>query len=278
MTELTREPDATSSPALRFGAELRRQRRSRGWSQIKLARLLGCSHGWISLIERGKRTCDPHFAVKADEVFDTGGTFVELYRRIKSAALLEGFEEFTDCETRCRRLRTFELGVLPGLFQTQRYAAAMEAAAVERGSITQAQADERVSYLAARQRRVLEQQRPPVVHAVMCESCLHRPVGGPEVMAEQFDHLEALARRPHITVQVAPFSLAEQRPFLLPVVLLTLPDHSVVGYAESQLRGHLERGRNAIAALERDYDQLQVEALSKTASLAMIRAARKDLE
>ncbi|GAA2227033.1 hypothetical protein GCM10010430_02930 [Kitasatospora cystarginea] len=131
-----------------------------------------------------------------------------------------------------------------------------------RGSITQDQADERVAFLANRQ-RLLEQKSPPIIHAAMDQSCLARPIGGREVMFEQLSHLEHLAVRPNITVQIAPFSLGEHRPFTLPVVLLTLPDHTVVGYTESQARGYLERAREAVAAWERDYDQLQVESLSK---------------
>ncbi len=137
-------------------------------------------------------------------------------------------------------------------------------------------AGERVEFLATRQ-RLLEQKSPPIVHAVLDESCLVRPVGGREVMLEQLGHLEALAARPNITVQVAPFSLGEHLPFKLPVILLDLPDRSVVGYAESQARGHFERGRSTVAAWEREYDQLLVEALSKAASLALIRKARKEL-
>jgi hypothetical protein len=239
---------------------------------------MGYSNTLVSCIERATRSPTKKFAVKADTVFETDGAFVELWRRYSRAALLEGFEEFAECEGRCRRLRTFELGVIPGLFQVSRYTEALAFAAVKRGSITREQADERIAFLAARQKRVLEQRKPPLVHAVMDESCLMRPVGGRDVMHSQFDHLEELADRPNLTIQVAPYSLAEHVPFTMPVVLLTLPDRSVIGYAESQLRGNLERGREPVAAWERDYDRLQVESLSTVASLAMIRAARKELE
>ncbi|MED7949770.1 DUF5753 domain-containing protein [Streptomyces sp. BE303] len=138
-------------------------------------------------------------------------------------------------------------------------------------------ASERVAFLMHRQ-RLLEQKVPPTIQAVLDQSCLLRPIGGRAVMCEQLDHLERLAGRPNITTQIAPFELAEQRPFVPPLVLLTLPDRTVVGYAESQLRGYLERARTTIAAWEADYDQLQVESLSTAASLAMIRAVRKDLE
>ncbi len=238
---------------------------------------MGYSHGLVSYVERAKKPVTLKFAVAADRVFETGGLFKELWRRISNASLLEGFAEFTEAEARCRKLRTFELGVIPGLMQTLDYAAALEAGSVRRGSITQEQADGRVEFLAGRQ-KLLEKDPPPTIHAVLDESCLLRTVGGPGVMGPQLDHLLALAERPNVTIQVAPFRLGEQRPFLLPVVLLTLPDRSVVGYAEAHSRGHLERGRESLTGWEEDYDHLRVESLDTAASLAVIRAVRKELQ
>ncbi|MCX4748854.1 DUF5753 domain-containing protein [Kitasatospora sp. NBC_01287] len=272
------ETDFPSSPQTRFATEFRRSRRGRGWSQVQTGRRMGFSNTLVSYVERGKRPPTKNFAVKADEVFDSGEAFYELWRRCTRAALLEGFEEFAECEGRCRKLRTFQLAVVPGIFQTPAYAAAIETAAVQRGSITQAQADERIAFLATRQRRLFEQKVPPIVHAVMDESCLMRPIGGRAVMLDQLDHIEELASHPNVTFQIAPLSLAEHRPFLLPVTLLIMPDRSVVGYSESQLRGYLERSRDIVSAWERDYDHLLVESLSKGASLARIHAARKDLQ
>ncbi|PYC88314.1 DNA-binding protein [Streptomyces tateyamensis] len=239
---------------------------------------MGYSDTAISFIERVNRLPTPKFAVKADEVFETGGTFVELYRRIKNTALLEGFEEFADCEAKCRKLRSFETGVIPGLFQTPEYAAALAAAAVRRGSITQDQADERVAFLAARQQRVLERRKPPLIYTVMDETCITRVVGGPEVMGPQLDHLVELSARPNITMRVAPLSLGELNPFVFPVFLLYLPDRSLVGYTETHARGYLERAPATCAGWERDYDQLPVESLSTVASLRVIRTVRRGYE
>ncbi|MDH6113250.1 hypothetical protein P3T36_001865 [Kitasatospora sp. MAP12-15] len=72
--------------------------------------------------------------------------------------------------------------------------------------------------------------------------------------------------------------IGELAPFIFPVHLLTLPDRSLVGYSETHARGYLERSATVCAAWERDYDQLQVEALSTVASLAMISTLRKGLE
>ncbi len=171
----------------------------------------------------------------------------------------------------------FELGVIPGPLQTPQYAAALAAADVQHGLITSEQAEERVAFLETRQRRLLDSPDAPLVYAVMDESCLRRVVGGPEVMRGQFDHLERLAARPKITLQVVPFSMGELRPLLLPVVLLTMRDRSVVGYTESASRGYLERDDDLIRAWERAYDQLQVGALHPAASLNLISAVRKEL-
>ncbi|MFG2692441.1 helix-turn-helix domain-containing protein [Kitasatospora sp. NPDC048407] len=275
--EMEQEVDAVTSPALRFGRELSRSREAHGWSQVNLARRMGYSNGLISYIERGKKAITFNFAVKADEVFESGARFQQLWRQYSNASLLEGFTEFTEEEARCRMLRTFQLFVVPGQIQTLAYAAALATAAVRRGEISQDRADAQVSFLASRQRLLHERPNPPLIHAVMDEGCLRRPVGGREVMAAQLAHLEELAERPNVVLQIAPFDLAEAVPFLRPVVLLTLPDRSVIGYAESQARGHVERNRDIVAAWSRRYDLLQVECLSSVASLAMIRAAREGL-
>lgn len=267
------EYDETSSLAIRFGREIRRLRKARGWSQAELGRRMGYSHGLISYIEGAKKPVTLKFAVKADEVFETGGTFMELWRMYSRASLLEGFPEYALHETRVIEVRHFELGIVPGLLQTPDYAQAFASAAVRRGSITEKQLDERLDFLVTRQ-RLIDRQPAPHLHFVLDEGALRRTVGGPEVMARQMEHLEALAGRPNITIQVAPFSLAEELPFTMMVTLLTMPDRTLLAYSECQLRGFLAREKAAARAWERDYHQLQVEALPKAASLEMIRSSQ----
>ncbi|RPE33007.1 helix-turn-helix domain-containing protein [Kitasatospora cineracea] len=274
--ETGNEVDVVTSPALRFGRELARSRAARDWSQVRLAKQMGYTNGYISLIERGKRALTFTFAVKADEVFGTGARFQELWRLYSNASLVEGFAEYVEAEARCRVLRTFQLGVVPSQFQTPAYASALAMAAARRGDITVAQAEARVAFLQNRQ-QIFRRPTAPLVHAVLDEGCIRRVVGGPEVMADQLAYLEALASSPQVVLQIAPFDLGERVPFRMPVVLLTLPDRSVLGYAESLARGYMERGRETVASWSKRYDLLLVESLSTVASLAMIRTAREEL-
>jgi hypothetical protein len=94
-------------------------------------------------------------------------------------------------------------------------------------------------------------------------------------MAEQLDRLVAFAELPSTVVQVAPFDLGERRAFDLPVHLLTLPDRSQLSYAESAQLGRMERDMRFVQPLLTAYHQLQAEALSQAASVAVIEQVRK---
>lgn len=202
--------------------------------------------------------------------------FVRKALDIKTSALLEGFPAYVAKESKAEELRLFTLGIVPGALQTLDYARAIAAGAVQRGSITQDQADERVAYLARRQAN-LRREPPPVIHAVLDESCIRRPVGGPAVMAAQLDYLAFFAGLPNTLLQIAPYGMGEARAFDLPVYILTLPDRSLMSYAESAQQGNLERDSGAVLPTLTAYYQLQGLALSQAESVALISQLRGEL-
>ncbi|MFD4400299.1 helix-turn-helix transcriptional regulator [Kitasatospora sp. NPDC058478] len=272
-----KEIDPQSSPWAPFGVQLRRSRRAMGLRQEQLARKIGVHPSYVSFVELAQRPPSEKFATKADEVLQTGGTLLLMYWQLKHTALVPGFPEYANYENRAAEVRLFSIDIVSGLLQTPAYASAWEAANVRRGNATPEQAEERVNFLMTRQ-QFLNRTPPPLLHAVLDESCLRRPVGGSDVMIEQLRYLEELAANPNILLQITPFSLGEDRPFTLPVILLTMPDRKLLGYTETELRGYLDRDINAVLPLARDYDRLQAEALPLAPSLELIRAVRKDYE
>jgi transcriptional regulator with XRE-family HTH domain len=271
-----KELDPTSSPKAAFGVQLRRSREARGVTQRALGRMINYSGTYVSYIEHAEREPTLKFAVLCGEALETGGTLQLMWWNLKHTALIEGFPKYAAQEAKAAEIRTFEPALVPGLFQIPEYATALAAAAVKRGAITQAQADERVAFVATRQ-SLLVRSPAPLVHAVLDESCLRRLIGGRDVMDRQLQHLENLLEQPRVIIQVAPFDLGERAPFTMFVRLLTLADRTVLAYSESQQRGFLEREPETVAAWERDYDWLQVEALPQADSLNMIKNARKGL-
>ncbi|MFB7668558.1 Scr1 family TA system antitoxin-like transcriptional regulator [Kitasatospora sp. NPDC056138] len=270
------ELDPHASPSAAFGAHLRSSREERGWTQDQLGEQMEYSGTHVSAVETSRKSATLRFARRADAVLGTGTLFADMCRDVRSTSLLEGFPDYVAQEARAVELRLFELGIVHGLLQTPGYAAAITTGAVRRGSITQAQATERLNFLASRQ-MLLSRQPPPLLHAVLDESCIRRTIGGTEIMGAQLDSLMSLAELPHVVLQIAPYEIGEARAFDLPINVLTLPDRSVAAYSESAQRGHFERDADAVRPLLTAYHQLQVEALSQAASVALIGKARKEL-
>ncbi|MCX5210076.1 helix-turn-helix domain-containing protein [Kitasatospora sp. NBC_00240] len=271
-----KELDPEASPLADFGAKLRTSRDARGWTQAHLATLTEYSAVHVSAVETGRKPPTQAFVRRLDEVFESPGRFEREWRRATASTLFEGFSEYLRSEADAVALRLFEINIIPGLLQTPAYARAYQEALVRRGASTQQQANERTALLLRRQEHMAA--RAPRLHMVIDEGCLRRVVGGREVMREQLRHLEGMAAQPRIILQVSPFSLGEDRPFAHPITLLTLPRGVMVGYGETQKRGFLEREPDTLAEWAGEYDQLQVEALPRAASIDFIREVRKGFD
>lgn len=240
---------------------------------------MGYSSTHISAVETSRKVPTLRFSRSADSAFGltgTADTFERQWREIRHGSLLEGFPEYVGHESRAAEIRLYEVGVIPGLLQTPEYAAVLAGSAVKRGAITPEQAEERVSLVAERQ-ATLARTPPPLVFAVLDESCVRRPIGDPAVMAGQLDRLLEFAASPTSVLQIAPFDMGERRPFDLPVTVLTLPDRSLMSYAESAQRGHLERESTSVLPALTAYHQLQAEAMPQAAAVAMIEEFRKGI-
>lgn len=268
-------PDA--SPEAAYGARLRSEREARGWRQDDLAGRIGYTGRHVSGVETCHKSPTRKFSIAVDVALGFVGaveSFEREWRKIEHGVLLQGFPEYVGLEGRAAEIRLFEVGVIPGLLQTREYAQALADGAVDRGVITREQADERVSFLMGRQAALLRDV-PPVLIAVLDESCILRPVGGPDVMEAQLQYLIDFAAQPHTTLQLAPYSIGERRPFNRSVNLLTLQDRSVVSYVESETQGHLDRELGSVIPMVRAYHQLQNVSLSQTDSVDVFHRHRK---
>ncbi|MFD5553142.1 helix-turn-helix domain-containing protein [Streptomyces sp. NPDC127068] len=268
-------PDA--SPQAAFGARLRSSREKRGWTQAQLSKVTGVSSGHISGVETTRKSPSLHFAKVVDTAFGltgTDATFVRQWHEMQHGSLLEGYPEYVGYQSRAAEIRLFETGAIPGLLQTREYASVLADAAVHRGDITPEQAAERVN-VQIEQQATLARSPSPLIFVVLEESCIRNPIGGPDVMDRQFRQLLEFAEQASTSLQIAPYSMAERKPFRRLVYLLTLPDRSLMSYVESQTQGSLDRDPSSVLPLVRNYHQLQIGAASQAESVAMIEQLRK---
>src|ERR1700728_2406324 len=192
-----------ASPTHFFGSEVRRAREAAGMSQAELGALVPCDKSVVSRIEVGLVQADEAFALTCDVAFPhLDGFFTRFWKDCQtwSAAFPAAFREFAAYEAEAVTIWTFQHSLIPGLLQTEGYARAV----LERHpNVTGEQVSERVAARLSRQ-AVLQRTDPPPLWVLLDENVLHRQVGGATIMQGQMMRLEAVARRPNITVQLIP--------------------------------------------------------------------------
>lgn len=107
-------------------------------------------------------------------------------------------DSFAELEDAAKKIRTWQLEVVPGLLQTEDYAREL----IRTGS-DEAETDRRVQARLMRQ-TVLSRQNAPTLEVLLHEMALRSPVGGRDVIRTQLASLRSSARRPNISVRVLP--------------------------------------------------------------------------
>ncbi len=179
-------------------------------------------------------------------------------------------ENFVGLEAEAHTMLAFELGVVPGLLQTEDYARAM--IQVGPAELDAAEVEARVELRMKRQ-KVLRQDPPLRLVAIMDEAALRREVGGAEVMLAQLRHLlDVIEELPRVTVQVIPFTHGAHPSMINGFAILQFPepcDPDVVYIENSSGSLWLEKGRE-VSAHHVGFQHLLGAAASARDTIALI--------
>lgn len=170
-----------------------------GWARSKLSRIE--NNLWKRPSQRDVRDLLDYYDVTEQDRRDEILTLVKEGRKkawwTEAEDLYGGSTNYIGLEAAARRIHSWGY-LVPGLYQTREYSAAV----VRGGGIRDE--DEIERRVAARMKRqsILERPNPPQVWAVIDEAAIRKPVGGPEVHAEQLRQLLTLTKAEHLTLQV----------------------------------------------------------------------------
>ncbi|MEV6593583.1 helix-turn-helix domain-containing protein [Streptomyces acidicola] len=197
----------------RLGLELKHLREQAGLTAAEAAERIDMGRVQLSQIETAKTSiltprlrelCDLYGCTDKDYIDAlvavseaTGKGWWSAHRKRRSLDALNTAE----LEASCTALRMHQSLFIPGLFQTSDYARAIFASP----GLGFERSEGALEFRMERQ-KVLTREDPPTVRAVIHESALHMRFGGAKVLREQLLHLVELARLPHITIQIYPFS------------------------------------------------------------------------
>jgi transcriptional regulator with XRE-family HTH domain len=209
---------ATANPTVRrrrLGAELRRLRLASGLKSTEVAERLMVSQPKISHLENGNRAISPRDVRDLCRIYGvTDRQVIESLIQMATESGQQGWWQtygdipqsvYIALEADAAVLHAYEPMTIPALLQTPAYAHAVIRETIP--LLTAEQAGMRLKVRLRRQHRIYDVTCPLRLWVVLDESALRRVVGGPDVMREQLEHLNALGMEPHITVQVLPHTV-----------------------------------------------------------------------
>lgn len=216
---MTAETDWGGAPSVLrmiLGRQLEELRTRAGLTYEDAGVAIGVSHSTIRRMEAAKvarlRLPDVEKLLQTYGVTDQQeiDTFLKSVREANKRGwwhnyrdvLPDWFAAYLSLEQAALQIRAYESQFVPGLFQTADYARALLGAGNPHAS---SEATDRRVALRLRRQELLTREAPPRVWIVMDETVLRWPVGGPEVMRAQIDHLIAMNALPHVTLQIMPF-------------------------------------------------------------------------
>ncbi len=109
---------------------------------------------------------------------------------------------------------------------------------------------------------------------------LHRPIGGPEVLAGQLHHLAEAAALPAVTLQVLPTGTGARHPTASGFMILDFGELAEpgVGYVEHAFGSLLIEKESDVTAGRALFDRLRSAALSPTDPVALISRLAERIE
>ncbi|MEW2507893.1 helix-turn-helix transcriptional regulator [Amycolatopsis sp. NPDC047767] len=247
-----------------------------GWSKSKQSRLENAA-GPITPVD--VVTLAMHFrrpVKERESLFQDAQTAQtkQWWDQISADAFAADVRSYVALEAEAEEVRTFKIDVIPGLFQTESYARAMEYAALfpedQDADGVAAAVEERVGARIQRQSRLTD-DTPLRVRAILAEAALRNQVGGTEVWREQLQRLAELMTLPNVEIR---FQRPEDGAYLAmgqPFSLLTFAKGvSEVGYVELRRVGvYLEKDAEVREQI-RTFDVMWESAAGPDASAKLL--------
>jgi transcriptional regulator with XRE-family HTH domain len=281
--------DAVGGPTvlrLLLGAQLRRLREARGISAHAAAQAIRGSESKISRIELGRN------AVREIDIADlltlygiTGKAEREQLLSLASRANQPGwwhryhdvlppwFQAYIGLEESADSIRSYDVQFVPGLLQTEEYAAAVLAL----GDFSLDEVGRLVVLRKERQRRFAAGGIQ--LWAIVDEVALRRPVGGPDVLRGQLEHLLAACRQPWLTLQVTPFpAVSYAAPSSFSILRFADPDMPDMVYVEQLTSATYIDKRPDVERYLLSMERMSIVSAPPANSVDIIRDILVDLE
>ncbi|WP_316521176.1 helix-turn-helix domain-containing protein [Kitasatospora brasiliensis] len=268
-----------------LGNQLRKLRETRGLTLDAVEQLTGITMAKLSRLELAKtpaKHADVDKIARAYECDDElRESLVAVAREGNKRGWWFNYQEILppwladqiSLESSATSFRTYQVQLIPGLFQTADYARA----AINGLAIGASPEDVEARVRVRRERQaVLTQPKPLELWAVIHEAALRSLAGGAQVMRGQLEKLLELAVLPNITIQVMPTETGVHQGMTGPFSILGFPGSEFdVVLLEGLLSSEWVEDPQRVSVFDRAFREVAAEAWPVGQSLNFI-AEQKD--
>jgi transcriptional regulator with XRE-family HTH domain len=262
-----------------LGRKLRELREEAKLTVVEAAERLEFSPSKLSRMENGTQTVTVHEVRSMMDLYDIyDEDLLDMARKAKEKGWWKSYgldnRGYIPLEAGASMVRAYQLTYMPGLMQTSEYARQVFAHGVV--PRTPEWIDNAVAIRMFRQERLVNGDGLELA-TIVDETVLRRPIGGDDVMREQFDHLLELAVLPNVTLQVLPISPRPHPGMAGSFNILSFPseDDQDVAYVEHP-GGSFQIEKPAdVNACRLVFDHLRSLALSPDDSARFVEQARR---
>ncbi|MFI0357008.1 helix-turn-helix transcriptional regulator [Actinomadura sp. 9N407] len=242
---------------------LRCERERHGLSLTQCGQIIGAARSTVSNIEAARLKIDVRQAQKLDERYGLPRLCETLLWFAQMGHDPMWFQQYTQYESRADVIRVYQGQVIPVPLQTEDYARAF----VELGDSADVEAA--IAARMARQKALLTPSKGPMLIVLLDENALHRPVGGPQVMAAQLQRLLELGRRSRVIIRVIPRSVGAYDGLDGSFQIMSLESRDIA-YIGALRGGRLVEVPSEVRELGMDFERIGAIALSREESRALI--------
>jgi len=200
----------------RLARELRRLRENLGLTLQDVADRLDWSRATVSRVETGQTRPKVADVARMLELYGVPSpdrdALITLARDAGQRGWWTAYADvfagsYVALEDEASAIRTWDPQLVHGLLQTEDYARAVITAG--RMLPGRTEIERRIAARKVRQ-KLLDRENAPLLHVVLDEAVLHRPLGGASVMNAQLRKLSVMTERPNVTVQVLPYTFTSK--------------------------------------------------------------------
>ncbi|MEG3628895.1 helix-turn-helix domain-containing protein [Streptomyces poriticola] len=276
-----------------LATRLRELREASGLTLTEVSEQIEVNQGSLSRIETGERGTTPVlvralldcYAVTDTELRDDILDLVRAdkeqqkpwWRKYSTVLTPTRYDGYLALEAGAIGLANYQPLLVPGLLQTEDYARAV--IAQMRPDLSADQVDALVKVRMERQESRLSGERPAELRAVLDEAVLHRVIGSPTVMRQQFARLVQAGKQPNVTIQLLPFALGAHPGLYGPFVILTFPQPTApLVWLENPNNSVYLESQSDVQNYTDTFDQLRASALSPAETLTRFIRTAEELE